>query len=67
MDGWLETQWLEDGGKKPVKNQELWQKLDALCQKHQTEWRWVKGHSGHTENEIVDQLANEAMDEMENH
>lgn len=66
MAGWKRNGW-KTAAKKPVKNQELWQKLDALCQKHQTEWRWVKGHSGHTENEIVDQLANEAMDEMENH
>ena len=50
--------------KKPVKNQDLWQRLDALNQTHEVRWQWVKGHSGHPENEAVDQLANRAIDEM---
>ena len=63
MAGWKRNGW-KTAAKKPVKNQELWQRLDGLCQIHQTEWRWVKGHAGHEENEIVDQLANDAMDEL---
>ena len=63
MDNWKSRNW-KTAAKKPVKNQDLWQRLDEACQKHQIEWQWVKGHSGHTENEIVDQLANKAIDEM---
>lgn len=63
MDGWKSRNW-KTAAKKPVKNQDLWQRLDEACQKHQIEWQWVKGHSGHTENEQVDQLANKAIDEM---
>ena len=63
MDGWKSRNW-KTAAKKAVKNQDLWQRLDEACQKHQIEWQWVKGHSGHTENEIVDQLANKAIDEM---
>ncbi|MEN6442000.1 MAG: RNase H family protein, partial [Syntrophobacter sp.] len=40
---------------------DLWMPLDRLCRKHSVEWRWVKGHSGHTENERCDQLAREAI------
>ncbi len=65
------TQWLEDwkrrnwvtAGKKPVKNQDLWKRLDKACRDHSIEWSWVKGHSGHTENERADQLANRAIDQ----
>ena len=63
MDGWKSRNW-KTAAKKVVKNQDLWQRLDEACQKHQIEWQWVKGHSGHTENEIVDQLANKAIDEL---
>ncbi len=55
-NGWRTSQ------KKPVKNQALWQALDALVQKHEVQWHWVKGHSGHPENERVDQAANDAID-----
>jgi ribonuclease HI len=56
---WKKNGW-KTKGKKPVKNADLWQRLDAACAKHDVEWRWVKGHSGHTENEIVDDLARDA-------
>jgi ribonuclease HI len=63
MDGWKSRGW-KTAAKKPVKNQDLWQRLDAACQSHNIEWQWVKGHSGHDENERVDQLANKAIDEL---
>jgi ribonuclease HI len=62
ISGWKRKGWKTAAG-KPVKNQELWQRLDAAVATHQIEWRWVKGHSGHDENERVDQLANKAIDE----
>lgn len=62
---WL-AQWKKRGwktaSKKPVKNQDLWEALDKAVQSHDIEWRWVKGHSGHRENEIADQLATQAID-----
>ena len=54
---WKKRGW-QTAAKKPVKNQDLWQALDQLAQTHQIDWRWVKGHSGHPENERADQLAN---------
>lgn len=63
MDSWKSRNW-KTASKKPVKNQDLWQRLDEACQKHQIEWQWVKGHSGHDENERVDGLANKAIDEL---
>ena len=63
MDSWKSRNW-KTAAKKPVKNQDLWQRLDEACQKHQIEWQWVKGHSGHDENERVDALANKAIDEQ---
>ena len=64
---WL-PQWKARGwktaDKKPVKNQDLWQALDALVPRHELEWHWVKGHSGNAGNERVDQLANLAIDAM---
>ena len=62
MTGWKRKGWKTATG-KPVKNQELWQRLDAAAAQHKIDWRWVKGHSGHDENERVDQLANKAIDE----
>ena len=50
--------------KKPVKNKELWQALDELSSKHQIDWRWVRGHTGHIGNERADKLANDAIDEL---
>ena len=67
MDGltqWL-PKWKKNGwktaDKKPVKNEDLWRELDALCAKHELQWRWVKGHSGHPENERADELARTAI------
>ncbi len=57
LEGWKAKGW-KTAAKKPVKNQDLWQALDEQVVKHQVNWHWVKGHSGHTENEIADELAN---------
>lgn len=57
---WKKNGW-KTASKKPVKNKSLWQKLDFLCENHTIQWEWVKGHSGHPENERCDQLANEAI------
>lgn len=64
MVNWKRRNW-RTSAKKPVKNDDLWRQLDKLSQPHEIEWRWVKGHSGHRENELVDQLANRGIDEME--
>ena len=64
IKNWKANGW-RTAAKKPVKNQDLWQMLDAQCSHHQVEWRWVKGHAGHAENERADALANAAMDLME--
>lgn len=60
---WKKRNW-KTAAKKPVKNQDLWQTLDSAVEKHQVEWAWVKGHSGHRENEIADELANRGIDEL---
>ena len=64
MTSWL-ANWKKRGwktaAKKPVKNVDLWQALDAQCQRYQVEWRWVKGHSGHPGNERADELARVGM------
>ncbi len=62
IGGWKARGW-KTASKKPVKNKELWQRLDKAIEPHNIEWRWVKGHSGHVENERVDALANKAIDE----
>jgi len=62
--GWQKKNW-RTADKKPVKNVDLWQRLLAESERHQIEWCWVKGHSGHRENEIADSLANRAIDELE--
>lgn len=64
MPNWKKRGW-KTANKKPVKNEDLWRKLDKLTTEHEIDWQWVKGHSGHRENELVDQLANDAIDEME--
>lgn len=63
MDNWKKNNW-RTAARKPVKNKELWQALDALNAMHHVEWHWVKGHSGDPGNERADELANEAMDEL---
>jgi len=67
------SQWIHDwkrrgwrtADKKPVKNIDLWQRLDALAQGHHVEWHWVKGHAGDDGNERADALANRGIDELE--
>ncbi|MBM95568.1 MAG: ribonuclease HI [Oceanospirillaceae bacterium] len=63
MAGWKRNGW-KTAAKQPVKNQDLWQALDQACQRHQVEWRWVKGHAGHDENERADQLANRGVESV---
>ena len=67
MLSWL-AQWKKNGWrnskKEAVKNADLWQRLDELSQSHQIRWHWVKGHSGHPENERADALANEAIEAL---
>lgn len=60
MANWKKRGW-KTAAKQPVKNQDLWMALDEQLSKHQVEWRWVKGHSGHPENERADQLANQGV------
>lgn len=62
IHNWRKRQW-KTAAKQPVKNAELWRQLDAEAQRHQVEWHWVKGHSGHPGNERADALANQAIDE----
>ena len=64
MPNWKKRGW-RTASKKPVKNVDLWQQLDQLVELHTIDWQWVKGHSGHTENEIADQLANRGIDELD--
>jgi ribonuclease HI len=63
IEGWKRKGW-KTASRKPVKNVDLWQALDEQAQRHQIEWHWVKGHSGHPENEIADELANRGIDEL---
>lgn len=63
MKNWKKRGW-KTADKKPVKNQDLWQRLDKAVARHQVEWHWVKGHAGHAENEMADQLANRGIDEL---
>ena len=63
IHGWKIKGW-KTANKKPVKNFELWQRLDKLNQQHNVDWYWVKGHSGDEGNEMADLLANQAMDEL---
>ncbi len=64
IHNWKKNGW-KTAAKQPVKNADLWQKIDALSAEHTIRWEWVKGHSGHPENERVDALANRGIDEME--
>ncbi len=63
IDNWKKRGW-KTSAKKPVKNLDLWQRLDAATSQHEVNWHWVKGHSGHPENERADQLANRGIDEL---
>jgi ribonuclease HI len=60
MAGWKRRNWRTAAG-QPVKNQDLWLQLDALSQLHRIEWKWVRGHNGHPENERADELANQGV------
>ena len=61
---WKRSGW-KTSNRKAVKNRDLWERLDHLVAQYQVEWHWVKGHSGHAENERVDALANRGLDELE--
>jgi len=67
MSQWL-VNWKRRGwrtaSKEPVKNEDLWRRLDTLAEQHQIAWHWVKGHAGHAENERADALANAAIDAL---
>jgi len=63
LANWKQKGW-KTAGRQPVKNVDLWQELDEQNQRHQVEWHWVKGHSGHRENELADELANRGIDEL---
>jgi ribonuclease HI len=63
MANWKRNGW-KTAAKKPVKNADLWQRLDMAITGHQIQWEWVRGHSGHPENELADELANKAIDEL---
>lgn len=63
ISAWKKRGW-KTAGRKAVKNADLWRELDALASRHDIEWCWVRGHSGHSENEMADALANQAIDEM---
>ncbi len=64
IEGWKKRGW-KNSAKKPVKNVDLWQRLDEAASRHDVRWHWVKGHSGHAENEQADALANKGIDEMQ--
>ncbi len=61
LPGWKKRGW-KTADKKPVKNQDLWQRLDAAAARHQIDWRWIKGHSGDPGNENADRLANKGLE-----
>ncbi len=63
LPNWKRRGW-KTAAKKPVKNVDLWQRLDKAVAEHDVEWHWVRGHSGHPENEQADALANQAIDEL---
>jgi len=63
LAGWKKRNW-KTANRQPVKNEDLWRRLDELVSRFDIEWRWVRGHSGHAGNERVDALANRAIDEL---
>ncbi|MGH8247105.1 MAG: ribonuclease HI [Gammaproteobacteria bacterium] len=63
LGDWKKRNW-RTANRRPVKNVDLWQRLDGLAGKHDVQWLWVKGHSGHPENERADALANAAIDSL---
>ena len=65
IHGWKKNGW-KTASKKPVKNAELWRRLDELANKHEMQWLWVKGHAGHAENERADELARRGASAVRN-
>jgi ribonuclease HI len=63
LPNWIRRGWKTAGG-SAVKNQDLWQRLSAAAAPHQVQWKWVKGHAGHAENERVDRLARDAAERL---
>jgi len=63
LPNWKKRGWLT-ANKKPVKNADLWKRLEAASLKHEVSWHWVRGHTGHIENERADVLANRGIDEL---
>lgn len=63
LPDWKKRHW-KTASKKPVKNADLWQELEKQTHRHSIKWCWVKGHSGHRENDLVDALANRGIDEL---
>jgi len=63
LPNWKKRGW-KTASKEPVKNADLWQKLDEEVNRHQVSWQWVRGHTGHPGNERADQLANRGVDEV---
>ena len=64
LANWKRKGW-KNASRKPVKNQDLWRALDEESARHEIHWHWVKGHSGHPENERADALANQGIDELD--
>jgi ribonuclease HI len=64
LPGWKKKNW-KTSKNQPVKNEDLWRALDKLVNTHDISWNWVKGHSGHEENERADELANKGIDELQ--
>ncbi len=63
LPGWKKRGW-KTAGRQPVKNVDLWKRLDQVANGHQIDWQWVRGHTGHPENERADQLATGAIDDL---
>jgi ribonuclease HI len=63
LSAWKRRGW-KTADRKPVKNQDLWERLEKATHRHKVHWHWIKGHSGHPENERADALANRAIDEL---
>ncbi len=63
LANWKKNGW-KTASKQPVKNADLWKRLDAARATHEIDWQWVKGHSGHPENELADQLANKGIESL---
>jgi ribonuclease HI len=66
LENWQRRNW-KTSANKPVKNYDLWQRLIAALEKHEVHWHWVRGHTGHPENERADELANQGIDELLTH